>query len=182
MERNSSKKANEGESGTGTDGGGDRIMVEDAFKNLEVPSWRNQITFRALFTSFVLSIVFNFIVCKLNLTTGVIPSLNVAAGLLGFAILKGYTSILEQLGLMKQPFTRQENTVIQTCVVASSGIAFSSKCSVSSSIYSRFGLYMSRILIRVHRLRAILQDYLVVFLFLYIYSCYLSRFLEYVDD
>ncbi|XP_008461864.2 probable metal-nicotianamine transporter YSL7 [Cucumis melo] len=126
MERNSSKKANEGESGTGTDGGGDRIMVEDAFKNLEVPSWRNQITFRALFTSFVLSIVFNFIVCKLNLTTGVIPSLNVAAGLLGFAILKGYTSILEQLGLMKQPFTRQENTVIQTCVVASSGIAFSS--------------------------------------------------------
>ena len=132
MERNSSKKANEGESGTGMDGG-DRIMVEDAFKNLEVPSWRNQITFRALFTSFILSIVFNFIVCKLNLTTGVIPSLNVAAGLLGFAILKGYTSILNQFGLMKQPFTRQENTVIQTCVVASSVIAFSSECSVSSS-------------------------------------------------
>lgn len=28
--------------------------------------------------------------------------------------------------MLKQPFTRQENTVIQTCIVASSGIAFSS--------------------------------------------------------
>ncbi|KAG9159298.1 hypothetical protein Leryth_019903 [Lithospermum erythrorhizon] len=53
-------------------------------------------------TSVVLSVVFTFIVMKLNLTTGVIPSLNVAAGL-------------------------QENTVIQKHVLfAFSGIAFSS--------------------------------------------------------
>uniref|UniRef100_K4CV73 Uncharacterized protein n=1 Tax=Solanum lycopersicum TaxID=4081 RepID=K4CV73_SOLLC len=81
---------------------------EYAFKDEYVPPWQKQITWRSMVTGLVLSIVFNFIVCKLNLTTGVIPSLNVAAGLLGF------------------PFTRQENTVIQTCVVASSGIAFSS--------------------------------------------------------
>ena len=120
--------------------GRERVMVEDAFRNMEVPSWKNQITVRAIVTSFILSIVFNFIVCKLNLTTGVIPSLNVAAGLLGFAILKGYTSILSQFGLMKQPFTRQENTVIQTCVVASSGIAFSSKRSSSSSSSSSISI------------------------------------------
>ncbi|KAH7569790.1 hypothetical protein JRO89_XS05G0000700 [Xanthoceras sorbifolium] len=78
-------------------------------------------------TSFVLSIVFNFIVCKLNLTTGVIPSLNVAAGLLGFALVKSWTTLLDNFGLLKQPFTRQENTVIQTCIVASSGIAFSTQ-------------------------------------------------------
>lgn len=119
----------------------ERIMVEEAFRNTEVPPWQNQITFRAIFTSFLLSIVFNFIVCKLNLTTGVIPSLNVAAGLLGFAILKGYTSILKTFGLMKQPFTRQENTVIQTCVVASSGIAFSSEHSSSISILLQFFKY-----------------------------------------
>ncbi|XP_059658652.1 probable metal-nicotianamine transporter YSL7 [Cornus florida] len=77
-------------------------------------------------TSFVLSIVFNVIVCKLNLTTGVIPSFNIAAGLLGFAIMKAWTWLLENFGCLKQPFTSQENTVIQTCVVASSGIAFSS--------------------------------------------------------
>lgn len=83
-------------------------------------------TWRSMVTSFLISIVFNFIVCKLNLTTGIVPSLNVTAGLLGFAVVKGYTALLDKLGLLKQPFTRQENTVIQTCVVASSGIAFSS--------------------------------------------------------
>ncbi|KAJ4710630.1 Oligopeptide transporter [Melia azedarach] len=102
------------------------VMMECAFKNVEVPSWKNQITVRAAMTSVCLSVVFNFIVCKLNLTTGVIPSLNVAAGLLGFAIIKAWTTLLQKFGFLKQPFTRQENTVIQTCVVASSGIAFSS--------------------------------------------------------
>ncbi|XAR64011.1 hypothetical protein NMG60_11024198 [Bertholletia excelsa] len=102
--------------------------MEAVFTKAEekVPSWRTQITVRSIATSFALSVVFNFIVCKLNLTTGVIPSLNVAAGLLGFAIIRAWTAFLEKCGLLKQPFTRQENTVIQTCVVASSGIAFSS--------------------------------------------------------
>lgn len=104
----------------------EEVMVEEGFKDTEVPPWAKQITLRAMLTSLVLSIVFNFIVCKLNLTTGVIPSLNVAAGLLGFAILKFWTSLLGKAGFLKQPFTRQENTVVQTCVVASSGIAFSS--------------------------------------------------------
>ncbi|CBI27130.3 unnamed protein product, partial [Vitis vinifera] len=98
--------------------------VEQVFKNLEVPSWRKQITIRAMVTSIVLSFVFNFVICKLSLTTGIIPSFNVAAGLLGFAFVKAWVSLIEKFGLLKQPFTRQENTVIQTCVVAASGIAF----------------------------------------------------------
>ncbi|CAA3023759.1 probable metal-nicotianamine transporter YSL7 [Olea europaea subsp. europaea] len=102
------------------------LEIEKAFKDVEIPSWKNQITLRAIFTSIILSFVFNIIVCKLNITTGVIPSLKVAAGLLGFAIVKAWTAILGKCGMLKQPFTRQENTVIQTCVVASSGIAFSS--------------------------------------------------------
>ena len=106
----------------------DKVFIEDAFKTTEVPSWTKQITLRAMVTSLILSLVFNFIVCKLNLTTGVIPSLNVAAGLLGFAFVKLWTTTLAKVGFLKQPFTRQENTVIQTCVVASSGIAFSSTC------------------------------------------------------
>ncbi|KAL6228088.1 hypothetical protein ACLB2K_002042 [Fragaria x ananassa] len=100
--------------------------IEKAFEDTEVPPWTKQITIRSMVTGFLLSIVFNFIVCKLNLTTGIIPSLNVAAGLLGFALLKVYSALLQKFGLLKQPFTRQENTVVQTCVVASSGIAFSS--------------------------------------------------------
>ncbi|KAE8691446.1 putative metal-nicotianamine transporter YSL7 [Hibiscus syriacus] len=104
----------------------DKVLVEAAFKSTPVPPWTQQITLRSMVTSLILSLVFNFIVCKLNLTTGVIPSLNVAAGLLGFAVIKAWTTTLAKAGLLKHPFTRQENTVIQTCVVASSGIAFSS--------------------------------------------------------
>jgi len=108
----------------------EELSVERIFENQEVPSWRNQLTLRALVVSFVLSILFCVIVMKLNLTIGIIPSLNVSAGLLGFFFIKTLTKFLEKSGLLKQPFTRQENTVIQTCVVASSGIAFSGILSV----------------------------------------------------
>ncbi|XVF06976.1 hypothetical protein REPUB_Repub06bG0097700 [Reevesia pubescens] len=101
------------------------MSVEQIFEDQEVPSWRQQLTIRAFVVSFVLSILFSFIVMKLNLTTGIIPSLNVSAGLLGFFFVKTWTKLLLKSGLLKHPFTRQENTVIQTCVVASSGIAFS---------------------------------------------------------
>lgn len=116
------------------EGGEDGAALEKAFENTEVPSWKNQITVRSMVTCFVLSFVFNVIVCKLNLTTGVIPSLNVAAGLLGFAMVKAWTAVVQKCGLLRQPFTRQENTVIQTCIVASSGIAFSSTYTLSLSL------------------------------------------------
>ncbi|RVW14326.1 putative metal-nicotianamine transporter YSL7 [Vitis vinifera] len=103
----------------------EEMSVERIFEGKEVPSWREQLTVRAFVVSFVLSVLFTFIVMKLNLTTGIIPSLNVSAGLLGFFFVSVWTKFLDKFGLLKQPFTRQENTVIQTCVVASSGIAFS---------------------------------------------------------
>ncbi|KAJ8753431.1 hypothetical protein K2173_019830 [Erythroxylum novogranatense] len=99
--------------------------IERLFAAKEVPAWQNQLTLRALFVSLVLGVLFSFIVMKLNLTTGIIPSLNVSAGLLGFFFVKMWTKLLQKAGFFKQPFTRQENTVIQTCVVATSGIAFS---------------------------------------------------------
>ncbi|XP_074310708.1 putative metal-nicotianamine transporter YSL7 [Silene latifolia] len=99
--------------------------VERIFADKEVPTWQEQLTVRAFVVSFILSILCTFIVMKLNLTTGIIPSLNVSAGLLGFFFVKTWTKFLEKFGMLKQPFTRQENTVIQTCVVASAGIAFS---------------------------------------------------------
>ncbi|CAI9773858.1 unnamed protein product [Fraxinus pennsylvanica] len=103
----------------------EELSVERIFENKEVPSWRKQLTIRAFSVSFVLSVMFCFIAMKFNLTTGITPSLNVSAGLLGFFFVKTWTKLLEKSGMLKLPFTRQENTVIQTCVVASSGIAFS---------------------------------------------------------
>nr|DAD32662.1 TPA_asm: hypothetical protein HUJ06_011513 [Nelumbo nucifera] len=103
----------------------EKESIERIFDSQEIPPWQNQLTLRAFAVSFLLAILFSFIVMKLNLTTGIIPSLNVSAGLLGFFFVKTWTKFLEKSGMLKQPFTRQENTVIQTCVVASSGIAFS---------------------------------------------------------
>ncbi|KAM3368743.1 hypothetical protein ACQJBY_016957 [Aegilops geniculata] len=99
--------------------------LERVFADQRVPSWREQLTVRAFVASFFLAVMFNIIVMKLNLTIGVIPSLNVSAGLLGFFFVRLWTSAIERMGLLKQPFTRQENTVIQTCVVAAYGIPYS---------------------------------------------------------
>lgn len=90
-----------------------------------VPDWKEQITIRGLLVSALLGGLFSIITHKLNLTVGIIPSLNVAAGLLGFFFVKSWTKILSQLGLVVKPFTKQENTVIQTCVVACYGLSFS---------------------------------------------------------
>ncbi|KAH7683234.1 Oligopeptide transporter OPT protein [Dioscorea alata] len=92
---------------------------------VDIPPWRDQITIRGLLVSALLGSLFCIITHKLNLTVGVIPSLNVAAGLLGFFFVKSWTGFLQKLGFSGKPFTRQENTVIQTCVVACYGLAFS---------------------------------------------------------
>jgi hypothetical protein len=67
--------------------------------------------------SAIFSAVFCVITHKLNLTVGVIPSLNVAAGLLVFCFVKIWTNMLNRLGFPASLLTRQENNVIQTCVV-----------------------------------------------------------------
>ncbi|VVA26821.1 PREDICTED: probable metal-nicotianamine [Prunus dulcis] len=91
----------------------------------QVPEWKDQITLRGLVVSALLGTLFCIITHKLNLTVGIIPSMNVGAGLLGFFFVKSWTGLLSKLGFSVAPFTRQENTVIQTCVVACYGLAFS---------------------------------------------------------
>ncbi|KAJ6887714.1 hypothetical protein NC652_028862 [Populus alba x Populus x berolinensis] len=54
---------------------------------------------------------------KLNLTTGLVPNLNVSAALLAFVFLRTWTKLLSKAGIVTAPFTRQENTIVQTCVV-----------------------------------------------------------------
>ncbi|GLT63813.1 hypothetical protein SLA2020_363470 [Shorea laevis] len=90
-----------------------------------VPEWKDQITIRGLAASAILGTLFCVITQKLILTVGIIPSLNVAAGLLGFFFVKSWTGFLSRLGFQVKPFTKQENTVIQTCVVACSAVACS---------------------------------------------------------
>jgi hypothetical protein len=98
--------------------------IDRTYDGVEIPTWGKQLTFRAFFVALILGILFTLIIQRLNLTVGVVPTLNVAAGLFGFLVIKGYTAIARRLGLKVKPFTRQENTVIQTCVVACYTLAF----------------------------------------------------------
>ncbi|KAL9674491.1 hypothetical protein QQ045_030763 [Rhodiola kirilowii] len=90
-----------------------------------IAPWRQQITIRGLITSLVIGIMYSVIVMKLALTTGLIPNLNVSAALVAFVFVKTWTSLLHKAGFVSAPFTRQENTVIQTCATACYTIAFS---------------------------------------------------------
>lgn len=85
--------------------------------------WTKQITIRGLVVSILLGIVYSVIVMKLNLTTGLVPQLNVSAVLLAFLIIRSWTKVLQRAGYVSRPFTKQENTMIQTCAVACYSIA-----------------------------------------------------------
>jgi hypothetical protein len=86
--------------------------------------WREQVTVRGMVAALLIGFVYMVIVMKLSLTTGLVPTMNVSAALLAFLGLRGWTRALERLGIASRPFTRQENTVVQTCAVACYTIGF----------------------------------------------------------
>ncbi|TVU46840.1 hypothetical protein EJB05_06411, partial [Eragrostis curvula] len=107
-------------------GGGEaELMVEPASATAREqeeapppPPWREQLTARGLVAALLIGFVYMVIAMKLMLTTGLVPTLNVSAALLVFLALRGWTGALARLGVASRPFTRQENTVVQSCVVA----------------------------------------------------------------
>ncbi|KAI3924566.1 hypothetical protein MKX01_038006 [Papaver californicum] len=90
----------------------------------KTPPWKKQITVRGLIASFIIGIIYSVIVTKLNLTTGLVPNLNVSAALLAHVFINSWTKLLHKAGYVSTPFTRQENTVIQTSAVACYSISF----------------------------------------------------------
>ncbi|KAL5567703.1 hypothetical protein UlMin_024278 [Ulmus minor] len=100
----------------------EEIRTEAEDMNRVAP-WTRQITIRGLFASVVIGIIYSVIVMKLNLTTGLVPNLNVSAALLAFVFIRSWTKLLQKAGIVSAPFTRQENTIIQTCAVACYSIA-----------------------------------------------------------
>ncbi|KAF7006438.1 hypothetical protein CFC21_021485 [Triticum aestivum] len=90
-----------------------------------MPPWWERLTVRGVVVSAILGVLFCLITHKLNLTVGIIPSLNVAAGLLAYFLVRTWTEALNMFGVVSKPFTKQENTVIQTCIVACYGLATS---------------------------------------------------------
>ena len=88
-----------------------------------LPPWTKQVTVRGVIASIVIGSMYSVIAMKLNLTAGLTPHLNVSAALLGFVFIRTWTKLLQKTGFATTPFTRQENTMIQTCSVACYSIA-----------------------------------------------------------
>ena len=83
-----------------------------------IQPWTRQITVRGIVVSIIIGTMYSIIAMKLNLATGMIPNLNVSAALLAFLFIRTWIKLLHRAGIVSKPFTRQENTMIQTCVVA----------------------------------------------------------------
>lgn len=94
--------------------------AEDARR---VVPWRKQITLRGVVASVMIGSIFSVIAMKLVLTTGITPHFNVSVALVAFIFIKAWTKALHKMGIPSPPFTKQENTMIQTCSVACYSIA-----------------------------------------------------------
>ncbi|XP_060203953.1 metal-nicotianamine transporter YSL2-like isoform X1 [Lycium barbarum] len=88
-----------------------------------IPPWTKQITVRGIVASVLIGFIYSVIVTKLNLTTGLVPNLNVSAALLAYVLVQSWTKVLKKANFATIPFTKQENTIIQTCAVACYSIA-----------------------------------------------------------
>lgn len=100
-------------------------QIEDEYNEdfKRIPPWTKQITVRGVIASILIGSVYSIIAMKLNLTTGITPNLNISAALLAFIFIRSWTKLLRKFGYVTTPFTKQENTMIQTCSVACYSIA-----------------------------------------------------------
>uniref|UniRef100_A0A803LWR2 Uncharacterized protein n=1 Tax=Chenopodium quinoa TaxID=63459 RepID=A0A803LWR2_CHEQI len=91
----------------------------------KIPPWNKQITIRGLVASTIIGVLYCIIIMRISLTTGLSPNLNVSVALLAFIFIQSWTKILQKTSFSSVPFTRQENTMIQTCAVACYSISIS---------------------------------------------------------
>ena len=98
---------------------------DDSHLAVEDGPWHKQITLRSLVFGTLLGVLFAVITNKLNLTAGIIPSLGMAATLLGYFAMNGWARLVRACGFECAPFTQQENTMMQTFISACAGAAFS---------------------------------------------------------
>ncbi|XWS38164.1 hypothetical protein CRYUN_Cryun19dG0106800 [Craigia yunnanensis] len=98
-------------------------LNEETEGSRTIQPWTKQITVRGVIVSILIGTIYSVIAMKLNLTTGMVPHFNVSAALLAFIFIRTWTKVVQKAGFIPKPFTRQENTMIQTCAVACYSIA-----------------------------------------------------------
>jgi hypothetical protein len=122
--------------------------VEVAFAGQTPPPWWRQVTARSVAASVVLGTVLTFMSMRIGLTAGVGPAFNIVASLLGFFVIKSWTRLLARFGVASQPFTRQENVVLQTCIISCATLSFYGTARrFSHAISTSFLLSFSQLLV-----------------------------------
>ncbi|KAG9129989.1 hypothetical protein Leryth_007099 [Lithospermum erythrorhizon] len=86
--------------------------------DVKIPSWREQITIRGAVASVAIGVVYSVLSMKMNLSTGLVPNLNVSAAFISFVGMRSWTKLLEKTNMLKTPFTKQENQIINTAGTA----------------------------------------------------------------
>ncbi|XP_041998448.1 metal-nicotianamine transporter YSL2-like isoform X1 [Salvia splendens] len=122
---------------------GENGGLPDDMKRL--PPWEKQITIRGMIAGLFIGMIYSVVSMKLNLSIGLVPNLNVSAALLAFVFIRTWTKLLEKSNFTTTPFTRQENTVIQTCAVACYALSYgggfaSYLLGMSRKIYEQAGV------------------------------------------
>ncbi|KAL6761387.1 putative metal-nicotianamine transporter YSL6-like protein [Haematococcus lacustris] len=113
--------------------GGEEEVREDELEEDEdefqaalarLPPWHAQLSLRGLAVGLLLGALFCVVTHKLNLGAGIIPSLNIAAGLLAFCFLRVWAALAAHCGWPAPPAGAQECNTVQTFITACSSVAF----------------------------------------------------------
>ncbi|CAO2205011.1 unnamed protein product [Urochloa humidicola] len=102
----------------------DESSVEAVFAGQAPAPWWRQVTARSVAASVVLGTVLSFMMMRLGYTTGLVPSFNMSASLVSFFVISSWTRLMRRCGVPSPAFTRQENVVVQTCVIACATLSF----------------------------------------------------------
>ncbi|GAA0138764.1 transporter [Lithospermum erythrorhizon] len=92
----------------------DNVVSDD----VKIPSWKEQLTIRGAVASVAIGVLYSVLSMKMGLTTGLVPNLNVSAALISFVVMRSWTKLLEKTNMLKTPFTKQENQIINTAGTA----------------------------------------------------------------
>lgn len=104
-----------------------QLSVEKAFEVQPQPGFWGQVTLRAMLVSALLGAVFCFMILRIQMTVGIVPSFNMPTTILSFFVLKCLISLMKSCGMATAPFTRQENMFVVTSVNNCINIALSGK-------------------------------------------------------
>ncbi|KAJ0966809.1 hypothetical protein J5N97_023726 [Dioscorea zingiberensis] len=102
----------------------DELSVEHRFKGIEIHGWKDQLTLRVFGISFIVGSFLTIVLMKLSLSFSTWFPFNIPIASISLILLEAMVMALDSFGLIKNPITRQEITVMQGCVVGFSSIVY----------------------------------------------------------